>query len=96
MSTDSFVNARYASAPGSPIRELKRFSELPGMISLAGGYPAPELMDAAGLQQMFARFAPSELGQALEYGGTEARWRCAWSSHACRAHAAWLPSLRTC
>lgn len=71
MDTHSFVNERYASAPGSPIRELKRFSELPGMISLAGGYPAPELMDSLGLQQIFARFAPTEFGQALEYGGTE-------------------------
>lgn len=47
----SFVNDRYANAPGSPIRELKRFTELPGMISLAGGYPAPELMDSGGLQR---------------------------------------------
>ncbi|MBT2323646.1 PLP-dependent aminotransferase family protein [Variovorax paradoxus] len=71
MRTYSFVNERYASAPGSPIRELKQFSELPGMISLAGGYPAPELMDAGGLQQIFSRFASAEFGRALEYGGTE-------------------------
>jgi len=32
MSDVSFVNGRYANAPGPPIRELKRFTELPGMI----------------------------------------------------------------
>lgn len=36
----SFVNASYSNAPGSAIRELKRFADLPDMISLAGGYPA--------------------------------------------------------
>jgi DNA-binding transcriptional MocR family regulator len=71
MTLDAFVNARYANAPGSPIRELKRYAELPGMISLAGGYPAPELMDAAGLQKALAGLSMSAFASALEYGGTE-------------------------
>jgi 2-aminoadipate transaminase len=71
MNRDTFINAIYANAPGSPIRELKRYAELPGMISLAGGYPAPELMDVAVLQQIVVDLAPHDFGQTLEYGGTE-------------------------
>lgn len=71
MTHTSFVNDRYADAPGSPIRELKRFTDLPGMISLAGGYPAPELMDSGGLQRIFSRLSRSAFASALEYGSTE-------------------------
>ena len=53
--TASFVSSKYANAPGSPIRELKRFSDRPGMISFAGGYPDPKLMDAEGLQASLAQ-----------------------------------------
>lgn len=69
--TASFVSSRYANAPGSPIRELKRFSEQPGMISFAGGYPDPKLMDAEGLQASLAQLQAEEFAKALEYGGTE-------------------------
>jgi 2-aminoadipate transaminase len=71
MIPHSPVNPRYANAAGSPIRELKRFMELPGMLSLAGGYPAPELMDASGLQRTLGNLSHSAFASALEYGGTE-------------------------
>lgn len=71
MTHTSFVNDRYSNAPGSPIRELKRFTELPGMISLAGGYPAAELMDSSGLQKIFSSLSGPAFASALEYGGTE-------------------------
>lgn len=87
MPSPSFVNARYADAPGSPIRELKRFMELPGMVSLAGGYPASALMDAAGLQAILTGLSPSDFTRALEYGSTE-------GSTGLRTELAKLSSLR--
>lgn len=87
MSLLSFVNDRYAHAPGSAIRELKRFAELPGMISLAGGYPAPELMDAVGLQKVAGSLTEAAFSGALEYGGTE-------GSSALRAELARLSQAR--
>ncbi|WP_157730744.1 aminotransferase-like domain-containing protein [Variovorax sp. HW608] len=41
------------------------------MISFAGGYPDPGLMDAQGLQACLAQLEPAEFARALEYGGTE-------------------------
>jgi 2-aminoadipate transaminase len=69
--TTSFVKDVFRNAAGSPIRELKKYSERPGMISLAGGYPSNELMDAQGLQKVLQSFSHSEFSAALQYGGTE-------------------------
>jgi 2-aminoadipate transaminase len=66
-----FVKSIFRNAVGSPIRELKKYSEIPGMISLAGGYPAPELMDAQGVQQVVGNLSTKQLTSAMQYGGTE-------------------------
>ena len=66
-----FVRDVYRHAPGSPIRELKRYTELPGMISLAGGYPAPELMDVAGVQDVLGSLSGASLASALAYDATD-------------------------
>ena len=56
---------------GSAIREMLHWAQLPGMISLSGGMPAPELFPV----EAFRRFANQVLdetpGQALQYGITE-------------------------
>jgi 2-aminoadipate transaminase len=71
MDTTSFVKPVFLHAAGSPIRELKKYSDLPGMVSLAGGYPSNELMDAQGLQEVLQGLSRSEFSAALQYGGTE-------------------------
>jgi 2-aminoadipate transaminase len=71
MQTSFFVNTRYRDAPGSPIRELNRFTHLPDMLSLAGGYPDPALMDAQALQRLLVGLPASDFAAALKYGGTE-------------------------
>ncbi len=71
MEAASFINATYRDAPGSPIRELARFSSQPGMVSLAGGHPDPRLMDAAGLQRILRELPVRTFASALEYGATE-------------------------
>lgn len=66
-------HARFAKAfenpAGSPIRELFPYLGLPGMISLAGGYPSPALFDMEGLKEAaaWAVSAPAH----FQYGPTE-------------------------
>jgi 2-aminoadipate transaminase len=60
------------SAKSSPVRELLALTERPGVISFAGGLPAPELFDVAGLRAAFAAVLESEAGaRALQYSTTE-------------------------
>jgi len=54
----------------SVIREILKLTERPGVISFAGGLPAPELFDAAGLAAAFAD-ALRDAGRTLQYSTTE-------------------------
>ncbi len=60
----------FAQVQGSPIRELFRYLSQPGMISFAGGYPAPELFDVAGLQASL-NAVTRDPGTTFSYGATE-------------------------
>ena len=60
----------FAEPGGSPIRELFQYLGRPGMISFAGGYPSPALLDAEGLQDASQR-AWSDRSAALQYSATE-------------------------
>ena len=62
--------APFAQPAGSPIRELFPYLGRPGMISLAGGYPSPSLLDAEGLAEAAAQAMTGD-PQALQYGATE-------------------------
>ncbi|MDR5763349.1 PLP-dependent aminotransferase family protein [Caballeronia sp. LZ035] len=55
---------------GSPIRELFKYLGEPGMISLAGGYPASDLFDTEGLQRAAAA-AWTQPALCLQYGPTD-------------------------
>ena len=56
----------------SPVREILALTERPGVISFAGGLPAPELFDAAGLRAAFAAaLAGDRAGRSLQYSTTE-------------------------
>jgi DNA-binding transcriptional MocR family regulator len=60
----------FAEPAGSPIRELFPYLSRPGMISFAGGYPSPALLDGEGLQEASQR-AWSDRTAALQYCATE-------------------------
>ena len=54
------------------MREILALTARPGVISFAGGLPAPELFDADGLQAAFAAVLAGEAaGRSLQYSTTE-------------------------
>ena len=56
----------------SPVREILALTERPGVVSFAGGLPAPELFDVVGLREAFATVLSDECaGRALQYSTTE-------------------------
>jgi 2-aminoadipate transaminase len=64
--------ARLRGVKSSPVREILALTERPGMISFAGGLPAPELFDAAGMRAAFAAaLAAGAAGRSLQYSTTE-------------------------
>ena len=56
---------------GSLIREILKATLRPGMISLAGGLPAPQSFPAAALRAAFDAVLAAEPAQALQYSTTE-------------------------
>ncbi|MBI3942237.1 MAG: PLP-dependent aminotransferase family protein [Chloroflexi bacterium] len=68
-------NHRYAQRTqrmaGSAIRELLKLTELPDVISFAGGLPAPELFPVAEIASATADVLSRFGSQALQYGTTE-------------------------
>jgi DNA-binding transcriptional MocR family regulator len=63
-------SSSFRDPAGSPIRELFRYLGQPGLISFAGGYPSPALLDAEGLAEAAAR-SWSDAAAMLQYGATE-------------------------
>ena len=64
--------ARLRGVRSSPVREILALTERPGVISFAGGLPAPELFDAACLRAAFAgALADGVAGRSLQYSTTE-------------------------
>lgn len=64
--------ARLAGVRSSPVREILALTAREEVISFAGGLPAPELFDVAGLRAAFARALEDEsAGRALQYSTTE-------------------------
>ncbi|MGW7319718.1 aminotransferase-like domain-containing protein [Streptomyces sp. NPDC054854] len=64
--------ARAVSVGGSPVREILALTERPGVISFAGGLPAPELFDTAGLRASYeAALSGPTAARALQYSTTE-------------------------
>jgi 2-aminoadipate transaminase len=64
--------ARLRDVQSSPVREILALTARPGMISFAGGLPAPELFDAPGLRAAFAAALQDDVaGRSLQYSTTE-------------------------
>lgn len=63
---------RMDGVTSSPVRDLLALTRRPGVISFAGGLPAPELFDADGLRAAFARaLADPDVTRTLQYSPTE-------------------------
>ncbi len=64
--------ARLRAVRSSPVREILALTQRPGIISFAGGLPAPELFDAAGTRAAFAAvLSDARAGRTLQYSTTE-------------------------
>jgi 2-aminoadipate transaminase len=63
------VAARLRGVASSPVRDILALTERPDMISFAGGLPAPELFDVAGLRAAFAAVLSD--ARSLQYSTTE-------------------------
>lgn len=74
-SAEQLWDAHWASAVGnissSAIRELLKVIEQPGVISFAGGLPAPECFPAEEIGLAAERVLAREAGRVLQYGPTE-------------------------
>ncbi|POT56780.1 GntR family transcriptional regulator [Citrobacter amalonaticus] len=55
----------------SAIRELLKHSKMPGVISLGGGIPSPELFDKAGLEIATRNMMENQFLDAFQYGLSE-------------------------
>src|SRR5919107_869564 len=64
--------ARLRGVKSSPVRDILALTEQPGVISFAGGLPAPELFGAPALREAFAAaLADDVAGRSLQYSTTE-------------------------
>ncbi len=62
---------RMNNVKASDIRELLKLTDKPGMISFAGGLPAPELFPVERLKEVTARVLETSGADALQYAATE-------------------------
>ena len=63
--------SRAVSVGASPVREILALTARPEVISFAGGLPAPELFDAAGIGEAYARVLAEQPRKVLQYSTTE-------------------------
>ena len=68
---DRRLAARAGELKPSAVRELLKHSKLPGVISLGGGIPAPELFDTEGLNLAVQKVMSERFNDAFQYGLTE-------------------------
>lgn len=71
----TFWHDRYAlrtqSMKGSAIRELLKITQMPDIISFAGGMPAPEIFPVEEFKQACTRVLDEHGPEALQYGTTD-------------------------
>lgn len=63
--------ARARGVGASTVREILALTARPEVISFAGGLPAPELFDAAGIRAAYDRVLAESAGTVLQYSTTE-------------------------
>jgi 2-aminoadipate transaminase len=64
-------SSRLRGVQSSVIRDLLKFAQRPGIISLAGGLPSPLTFDVEGLRRASEEVLAQEPVRALQYGLTE-------------------------
>ena len=64
-------SSRLRGVQSSAIRDLLKFAQRPGIISLAGGLPSPQTFDFEGLRRAADEVLAGEPVRALQYGLTE-------------------------
>ncbi|MEU7296616.1 PLP-dependent aminotransferase family protein [Streptomyces exfoliatus] len=62
---------RLAGVASSPVREILALTARPEVISFAGGLPAPELFDVAGIRAAYDKVLAENPHHALQYSTTE-------------------------
>ncbi len=62
---------RVARTRSSPVRDILALTARPEVISFAGGLPAPELFDAAGIAAAFRHVLTEDPMRALQYSTSE-------------------------
>ncbi len=63
---------RLGRSSSSPVRDILALTDRPGVVSFAGGLPAPELFDVVGLREAFASvLSGNSAARALQYSTTE-------------------------
>jgi len=70
-SIDHFLSRSAKSMKRSPIREILKLLHNPGMISFAGGLPAPETFPVDDLKNIAIEVLEKDGANALQYGTTE-------------------------
>ncbi|MFG3260465.1 PLP-dependent aminotransferase family protein [Streptomyces sp. NPDC048172] len=65
------LSSRATAVGGSAVREILATTAVPGIISFAGGLPAPELFDVAGLSRAYDAVLTGSGSAALQYSTTE-------------------------
>ena len=66
-----YMASRTERMKSSTIRELLKLTQQPGMISLAGGMPAPELFPLREIEEACRQIIRYDGATALQYGTTE-------------------------
>jgi 2-aminoadipate transaminase len=70
-SIDHFLSRSSKNMKRSPVREILKLLNKPGMISFAGGLPAPETFPVDDLKKITLEVLEKEGASALQYGTTE-------------------------
>ena len=68
---DNYFSDMSKRAKKSAIRELLKLTKEPGIISFAGGLPAPETFPVEELREVTEEVLKNEAAFALQYGTTE-------------------------
>jgi 2-aminoadipate transaminase len=68
---ESLISPAYRNIGESLVRELGKLMSQPDMVSLAGGYPGPELFDREGLRESADAALRDAPTACLQYGPTE-------------------------
>ena len=71
VNLDRLFTKRAKSLKASEIRELLKFSQIPGVISLGGGLPSPQAFPVDVIHECIEKVFSDNIENALQYGTTE-------------------------